>query len=93
MTASSVTFIAYVSASIFSIALIFAFATQLRTISLRPVFALAAATQSVWLLCTSFALYSDDNGWLKLAITCDSLQQLCWLWALVKGMQHHCVQS
>lgn len=90
MTASSVTFIAYLGASIFSLALIFAFATQLRTASLRPVFALAAGAQSAWLICTSFALHDSSTIWLKIAIISDSSQQLCWLWALIRAMQHHC---
>lgn len=90
MTASSVTFIAYSGASLFSLALIFAFATQLRTISLRPVFALAAAAQSIWLLSSSLALYNQSTLSIKLAIGFDSLHQLCWLWALVKAMQYHC---
>lgn len=93
MTHNSATFIAYLGASIFSIILIFAFASQLRTKSLRPVFAFAAAAQSVWLLATCYTLASPSTQWLNYTQLLDSLQQLCWLWAMILAMQHHCKNS
>ena len=90
MTYDSATFIAYLGASIFSIALIFAFFTQLRTAALRPVFAIAAAIQSAWLM-TSCTIFVQANSQLFIAAyLLDSAQQLCWLWALIQCMQHHC---
>lgn len=90
MNPNSATFIAYLGSSVFSIVLIFAFMTQLRTIALRPVFGLTAAVQALWLLISSYTLTSPSELWLSSTYLLDSAQQLFWLWALIQAMQHHC---
>lgn len=93
MTYDSATFIAYLGATVFSIALIFAFSTQLRTRALRPVFAVAALMQSAWLACACYTLaYPTDNGFHTVQLT-DSAQQIFWLWALIQSMQQHCSKT
>ena len=90
MTYDSATFIAYLGATVFSLSLIFAFYTQLRTPELRPVFAVAAAMQSIWLICACYTLaYTTDHG-LHTTQLADSAQQLFWLWTLIQSMQKHC---
>ncbi|WP_054113843.1 XrtA/PEP-CTERM system histidine kinase PrsK [Marinagarivorans algicola] len=90
MTYNSATFIAYLGASVFSIILIFAFASQLRAIALRPAFALAAAAQSTWLLSASYTLANPNAEWLHYTHLLDTAQQFFWLWALIQAMQKYC---
>ena len=93
MIPNSANFIAHLGASVFSIVLAFAFSTQLRTLSLRPVFGLAASMQAIWLLVGSYALSHVTFFWHSSAYLLDSAQQLFWLWALVQSMQFHCTRA
>ncbi|HEY7774253.1 MAG TPA: GAF domain-containing protein, partial [Marinagarivorans sp.] len=90
MTYDSATFIAHLGAIVFSISLIFAFYTQLRTPSLRPVFAAASLMQSGWLICACYTLVAPSAQGISATLIADSAQQIFWLWALIQSMQHHC---
>ncbi|MDZ7924016.1 MAG: XrtA/PEP-CTERM system histidine kinase PrsK [Marinagarivorans sp.] len=93
MTYTSATFIAYLGASVFSIVLIFAFASQLRTAALRPIFGLAAGMQSAWLVWSSYVLAQPSHRDLALVSSLDMAQQVFWVWALIQSMQHHCTNK
>ncbi len=93
MTYTSATFIAYLGASVFSIVLIFAFSSQLRTRALRPVFGLAAGMQSAWLVLSSYVLAQPNETGVVLTNGLDMAQQVFWVWALIQSMQHHCANK